>query len=987
MKSVEFIRNLMMFEKHNTVKKPFSFILLVLAIGSLTVGHSQVWKPMGNNPNNQISIYNANYNSMAIDANGIPYVGFKDQNLNGKLTVKKFISSSWVNVGIPGFSLGEVDYPNIALSRTGTPYVVYQDVANYKRIAVKRFNGTNWVNVGIPDFTGGLVQYTSITVDKNGEPYVAFADYTASGKLTVMKFDGTSWVLVGSKAFSSDNAYTISIKIAPTGEPYVSFRDRGNGYKATVMKFNGINWIGVGNPGFSQYDAGSISLAFDTAGVPYVGYEGYSMVTYTGHVAVKRFNGTSWVNVSGSPIATGNFHMASIAIDTNTNTLYLAHSSSTSGNLGAGVLKFDGSSWVNVGKTNFTMGGPFDGMIALDKSGTPFFLFKTNFNSNKAMLMRFDGSDWQILGDAGVAQGVVDRTSMVVNKSGTTYIAFVDRKYGNSVSVMKYNGSGWVAVGKRAFSAGEAGFPKLALSSKGTPYVVYSDYSTLNEKATVMKFDGQNWVLVGVKGFSAGRVDYTSIAIDSAGSPYVTFQDYGAGGNFRTLRFNGTNWVHLSGNGYSAISSQEVSMATYNGEPYVAYVDVQQNANISVSKYDGTNWITVGTKGFSPGYSNQPSLYIDSTGTPYVVFQDFMNGRKATAMKFNGTNWVLIGTAGFTAGIANHLDIKLDKNGDPIVVFQDDQNRGKATVMKFNGSVWSTVGSAGFSSGGTYYCQIGIDEKNQPIISFLDGGAWVYKFTNDCVPSASTMITASCNSYVSPSGKMIWNNSGTYMDTLIDRNMCDSVITVQLKINAATKVWDTVQDCNSYTWPINNKIYSSSALDTVILKSAFGCDSTVILNITIGVDTTVRQSGFALFANAYGATYQWLDCNDSYSLIAGATSRSFTPIKDGSYAAQISYNSCTDTSSCLLIQGIGMDPFEVPGIKIYPNPSNGKVTMDLSSGQEIKLSLYDTAGKQLMNWQNIKGKFTFDVSAYPSGVYYIKGGTEEFSISEMLIKE
>jgi len=62
-----------------------------------------------------------------------------------------------------------------------------------------------------------------------------------------------------------------------------------------------------------------------------------------------------------------------------------------------------------------------------------------------------------------------------------------------------------------------------------------------------------------------------------------------------------------------------------------------------------------------------------------------------------------------------------------------------------------------------------------------------------------------------------------------------------------------------------------------------------------------------LTATQTGATYQWLDCLNGFQPIAGETNQSFTPSNDGNYAVEITVNGCSDTSSCFLIEIIGVD--------------------------------------------------------------------------------
>jgi len=60
-----------------------------------------------------------------------------------------------------------------------------------------KFDGSSWVYVGLAGFTPGWAYVEGLAFDSADTPYVAYQEYKAS----VMKFDGTSWVQVGSAGF------------------------------------------------------------------------------------------------------------------------------------------------------------------------------------------------------------------------------------------------------------------------------------------------------------------------------------------------------------------------------------------------------------------------------------------------------------------------------------------------------------------------------------------------------------------------------------------------------------------------------------------------------------------------------------------------------------------------------------------------------------------------------------------------------------------
>lgn len=75
----------------------------------------------------------------------------------------------------------------------------------------------------------------------------------------------------------------------------------------------------------------------------------------------------------------------------------------------------------------------------------------------------------------------------------------------------------------------------------------------------------------------------------------------------------------------------------------------------------------------------------------------------------------------------------------------------------------------------------------------------------------------------------------------------------------------------------------------------------------IDVNTTVTEADPTLTSNETGASWQWLDCNDSYSALPGETGQGFTATDNGNYAVEITKSGCIDTSNCILITTLPID--------------------------------------------------------------------------------
>ena len=76
------------------------------------------------------------------------------------------------------------------------------------------------------------------------------------------------------------------------------------------------------------------------------------------------------------------------------------------------------------------------------------------------------------------------------------------------------------------------------------------------------------------------------------------------------------------------------------------------------------------------------------------------------------------------------------------------------------------------------------------------------------------------------------------------------------------------------------------------------------------VDVSVTDNSPTLVANATGATYQWLDCNNNMAPISGATNHSFHPTSEGYYAVEVTEGTCVEVSECFYHAGLGDNEFK-----------------------------------------------------------------------------
>jgi len=173
---------------------------------------------------------------------------------------------------------------------------------------------------------------------------------------------------------------------------------------------------------------------------------------------------------------------------------------------------------------------------------------------------------------------------------------------------------------------------------------------------------------------------------------------------------------------------------------------------------------------------------------------------------------------------------------------------------------------------------------------------------------------------------------------------------------------DTVTACDSYTW-IDGVTYTSNnntATDTLIASN--GCDSIVSLNLTIN-DT--KTSTDTVVAN--DSSYTWID---------GVT---YTSSNNTATDTLIASNGCDSIVTLNLTLILGLNNLATSSnIKVYPNPTNGKLTIDSKNFEGVEV--YDVSGR-LINMSELN---TIDLEGQSKGLYLLKinanGTTQEFKV-------
>ncbi len=78
------------------------------------------------------------------------------------------------------------------------------------------------------------------------------------------------------------------------------------------------------------------------------------------------------------------------------------------------------------------------------------------------------------------------------------------------------------------------------------------------------------------------------------------------------------------------------------------------------------------------------------------------------------------------------------------------------------------------------------------------------------------------------------------------------------------------------------------------------------------------------------------------------------------------------TSWTSAVGGVGINEIEANTIGIYPNPSNGKFTVNVEKFNNGEIKVYSIVGSLILSQQITKANNEFDLSSYGKGMYFVQ---------------
>ena len=246
--------------------------------------------------------------------------------------------------------------------------------------------------------------------------------------------------------------------------------------------------------------------------------------------------------------------------------------------------------------------------------------------------------------------------------------------------------------------------------------------------------------------------------------------------------------------------------------------------------------------------------------------------------------------------------------------------------------------------------------------------------------SVVPFLTATINRAICSGSSYFFNGvnlttGGVYKDTLTSVAGCDSILTLNLTVNATSSGTINRTICNGASYLFNGVNLTASGTYKDTLVNVTGCDSFVTLNLNVrppstGSITRVISTGSSYLFNGVYLT-QPGNYRDTLTNIYGC---------DSVVTLHLSVN--TDIAT------VNSGTWK---LSLYPNPAMGDATLSYELSKEepfIQIVILNEQGQLVSEDMLInpkEGTYDMDLRKYAAGVYFVKVITNDFNETKKLV--
>lgn len=263
------------------------------------------------------------------------------------------------------------------------------------------------------------------------------------------------------------------------------------------------------------------------------------------------------------------------------------------------------------------------------------------------------------------------------------------------------------------------------------------------------------------------------------------------------------------------------------------------------------------------------------------------------------------------------------------------------------------------------------------------GGANTYSMNAVSIPSVSVLTPSTSISFTLSGTDVNGCTASVFPGLNVNPNPTVTPVSTSSAVCAGSSATLTASGANTYSWtsvgtgsmivvtPTANTTYTVEGIDVN------GCMDVQMISVntnslpvmSANTSASVLCVGSSATLTASGAnTYSWTGVGSGASIVVSPTT-TVTYTVEGT-----DVNGCTDTisiqqvvSTCTGIQNI---PANSNGVSVYPNPSNGLITLIVTDATKaMSFEIYDAVGKQVVLKEVTTNETQINLSELANGVY------------------
>jgi hypothetical protein len=205
---------------------------------------------------------------------------------------------------------------------------------------------------------------------------------------------------------------------------------------------------------------------------------------------------------------------------------------------------------------------------------------------------------------------------------------------------------------------------------------------------------------------------------------------------------------------------------------------------------------------------------------------------------------------------------------------------------------------------------------------------------------------------------------------------CSFAAQIEQQCNCAGESLDyssSIVTCGNYV--LGNTTYTESGTYLIPYTNSAGCSGIITLNLTLNnLQAEMQVNGNVLSAVGNFIDINWLDCNNNFTPIIGATFPDFIAVESGSYAFEVYYGACTIQSECEVVVVTSINQRADDSLVVFPNPVKDVLRINSSGNVPLSnLRFYTVSGK-LINDISVIGQsdISVDISDFIPGIYILE---------------